>query len=104
MRSIGLMTFMMPLGLSVACGIYFGNSLGEGKPKLAMQYYRVCLFLALVVTFLQIMALYFGIDQVIAVFTEQESIAKIMKVAWPMLRVKISSLGHPQIPWVHEAR
>lgn len=78
---------MMPLGLSVACGIYFGNSLGEGKPRLAMQYYRVCLFLALIVTFLQILGLYFGINQVIAIFTEQESIAKIMKVAWPMLLV-----------------
>ena len=78
---------MMPLGLSVACGIYFGNSLGEGKPRLAMRYYRVCLFLALVVTIFQILALYFGIDQVIAIFTKQESIAKIMKVAWPMLLV-----------------
>ena len=57
MRSIGLMIFMLPIGFSIACGIFFGNSLGEGRIKVAMQYYNVALFMALIVTFIQILAL-----------------------------------------------
>ena len=35
MRSIGLITFMIPLGFNYGCGIFMGNTLGEGKPRVA---------------------------------------------------------------------
>ena len=41
MRSIGLLTFMFPVGFSAACGILVGNNVGAKKPKLAMQFYKV---------------------------------------------------------------
>lgn len=50
MRSIGLLTFMLPVGYSSAVGILTGNAIGEAKPKLAMQFYKVCLFMASIIT------------------------------------------------------
>ena len=52
MRSIGLLTFMLPVGYSAASGILSGNAIGEYKPKLAMTYYCVCMMMALIITIL----------------------------------------------------
>ena len=52
MRSIGLLTFMLPVGYSMAVNILTGNAIGEGKEKLAMQYYKVCLLMASLITVL----------------------------------------------------
>lgn len=41
MRSIGLLTFMMPAGFSAGAAIMIGKSIGQERPNLAMQYYRV---------------------------------------------------------------
>ena len=41
---------MIPVGFAWACGIYFNNNLGEGRPKVAMQYYNVALVFAVMVT------------------------------------------------------
>ena len=49
LRSLGLLTFMIPLGMSFATGILFGNSLGEGRASLAIQYYKNSLYLTLLV-------------------------------------------------------
>ena len=62
MRSIGLWSFMMPVGFAFACGIYFNNNLGEGRPQVCMQYYNVALVFALMVTVIQITAFYFGME------------------------------------------
>ena len=50
MRSIGLLTFMFPVGFSSACGILVGNNVGAKKPKLAMQFYRVSFVAGCVIT------------------------------------------------------
>jgi MATE family multidrug resistance protein len=52
MRSIGLLTFMLPVGYSMAVNILTGNAIGEAKEKLAMQYYKVCLLMASLITVL----------------------------------------------------
>ena len=46
MRSIGLLTFMFPVGFASGCGILVGNSIGAKKTKLAMQFYRVSMVIA----------------------------------------------------------
>ena len=58
MRSLGLLTFMLPVGYSYASGILSGNAIGEFKPKLALTYYKVCLFMALIITGLQMSILW----------------------------------------------
>ena len=41
MRSIGLLTFMMPVGFANGAAIVIGKSIGQERKNLAMQYYRV---------------------------------------------------------------
>ena len=70
MRSIGLLTFMMPVGFASGCGILVGNSIGEKKPKLAMQFYRVAMWAASGIAGVQIIALYFAENPFHKVFTD----------------------------------
>ena len=58
MRSIGLLTYMLPVGFASGCGILVGNSIGEKRPKLAMQYYRVAMATAVGFTVIQILILH----------------------------------------------
>ena len=58
-RSLGLLTFMVPLGVMFGSGIIIGNSLGEGRPKVALQYYRSAMLYALIIAATQISVLYF---------------------------------------------
>lgn len=70
MRSLGLLTFMLPIGFSSACSILVGNAVGEGKGKLAMQYYRVCLLMALFITAVQLPLLVVFMRDVIGLYTD----------------------------------
>ena len=36
LRALGLITFMIPVGIMFGSAIVIGNSLGEGRPKVAM--------------------------------------------------------------------
>ena len=74
MRSLGLLTFMLPVGFSQASSLFVGKAIGEGKARLAMQYYRVCLFIALLITIIQIPLLTVYMDEVIGLYTTQDSI------------------------------
>ena len=50
LRSIGLLTFMLPVGYSFASGTLAGNAIGAGKPRLATLFYKVCMFMAMIIT------------------------------------------------------
>lgn len=39
LRSIGLITYMLPVGISQACGTLIGNAIGESSEKKAKVYY-----------------------------------------------------------------
>ena len=60
MRSIGLLTFMLPIGYSTAAQILAGNAIGEYKPKLAMLYYYVCFMMAVLISLMQMSILWFA--------------------------------------------
>lgn len=49
MRSLGLLTFMIPIGFSIACGILIGKSIGAGSDVEIKFYYYVCMKMSLVV-------------------------------------------------------
>jgi multidrug resistance protein, MATE family len=87
MRSLGLMTFMLPVGFSSASGTRVGNAVGEGKVKLAKQYYRLCMVMAVGVSCIQISCLIIFRNSVISVFTNLPEIKELMKLAWPMLMI-----------------
>jgi Na+-driven multidrug efflux pump len=48
MRSLGLLTFMIPIGFSIACGILIGKSIGAGSVDEIKFYYYVCMKMSLV--------------------------------------------------------
>jgi len=50
MRSLGLLTFMLPVGYSSASGILTGNAIGEGNSVKAMTYYKGCMMMAILIT------------------------------------------------------
>jgi MATE family multidrug resistance protein len=43
MRSLGLMTYMIPVGFSTACGILVGKSIGCGSIAQVKFYYKICM-------------------------------------------------------------
>lgn len=50
LRSIGLITFMLPVGISQACGTLVGNAVGEGRKDKALSYYKTSQLLGFVVS------------------------------------------------------
>lgn len=69
MRSLGLMTFMIPVGFSTACGILVGKSIGRGSEAQVKFYYSTCMEMSIVVALAQNLLLYLLRDQIISVFT-----------------------------------
>lgn len=49
MRSLGLLTFMIPVGCSRACQYYIGVYIGEGCEQAIRFYYRVSMILSSIV-------------------------------------------------------
>jgi MATE family multidrug resistance protein len=47
LRSIGLITFMLPVGIMSACGTLIGNSIGKERADHALQYYKTSMYLGL---------------------------------------------------------
>lgn len=76
---------MLPVGYSSASGILTGNAIGASKPKLAIVYYKVCMFMACIITVIQMTVLWFAKDSIIKMFTNNENIAVYLQAAWPVL-------------------
>lgn len=85
MRSLGLLTFMLPVGYSSASGILTGNALGEYKPNLAITYYKVCLMMASIITMIQMSVLWFAEDSMVRMYTSNPAVAALLHDAWPIL-------------------
>ena len=89
LRGLGLMTFMIPIGIQFGTSILVGNSLGEGRPQVALQYFRNGVYFALFVAITQITYLYRWKEEVITFFTDQLVVARITSLAWPVFLVFI---------------
>ena len=76
---------MLPVGYSAASGILSGNAIGEYKPKKAIMYYKVCLFMASIITVLQMTVLWFAKDAMIRMYTSNPAVAPMLADAWPIL-------------------
>lgn len=49
MRSLGLLTFMVPVGLGKACQYYVGIFIGQGCERSINHYFNVCLLLSVII-------------------------------------------------------
>ena len=69
MRSIGLLAFMIPFGISFANSVLMGRMVGAGNVTAVKHYYRVSMLLAVFVGIIQIAILLPTRDIVISIFT-----------------------------------
>ena len=69
MRSLGLFTFMIPVGFKIACQFLIGSNIGKGDICAILHYYRVCMVSATFLGLVQVAILYFFRDEVIGIFT-----------------------------------
>jgi len=87
LRSIGLMTFMLPVGFTSAVSTLVGNSIGAHRPDLAKQYYSTCFVLGLGVSFVQVLILVIGCDSIVHSFTTHQDVIDQLLLAWPVLQI-----------------
>lgn len=78
---------MLPAGFSNGSGIVIGKSIGQERPNLAMQYYRVAQLAAIVITAFQIMLLAVFKNQIISGFTSDLLVKDNIFAAWPVLLI-----------------
>ena len=69
MRSLGLFTFMIPVGFKIACSFLIGSNIGKGDICAILHYYRVCMWLSAIIGIAQILVLIPTRDFIISIFT-----------------------------------
>ena len=82
MRSLGLVTFMIPVGFNRAMSYYVGYYIGQGCEKSLKHYYNVALLMACFVGILQMILLWALRDQFINMYTTQADIQEQMRLCW----------------------
>jgi len=87
LRTLGLITFMLPVGIMSASGTLIGNSVGAGRGDHAVLYYNTSMKMGVVLAFVQVLVLLIGEDLFILLFTNQEAVGEQMRLAWPLLMV-----------------
>ena len=87
MRSLGLLTFMVPVGLGRACSFYIGIFIGRGCEDSIRHYYKIIMFMTVAVAIFQIILLWAIRDLIIAMYTDQEDIRVQMRYAWPIFLI-----------------
>ena len=70
MRSLGLLTFMIPVGFSKACAFYIGVYIGQGNEVKIKHFYNVAMLMAATAGIFQMLLLWALEDQVIAMYTD----------------------------------
>lgn len=71
MRSLGLLTYMIPVGFDTACGVLLGVSIGEGSAEKLRFYYRISLYCALASALIQNFLLFAFADPILSLFTDR---------------------------------
>ena len=71
MRSLGLLTFMIPDGLGEANGILVGQSIGKADINSIKRYHKLCIWIAVVFGIAQIVILVPTRNFIIEVFTKE---------------------------------
>jgi MATE family multidrug resistance protein len=69
LRTLGLITFMLPVGIMSASGTLIGNSVGAGRSDHALLYYRTSMKMGVALAFVQVLILLFGKDLFVLLFT-----------------------------------
>ena len=57
MRTLGLATFMVPFGLSMATAVLIGRSIGKESEALVGYYFKLCMIVSVVIGIFQVFLL-----------------------------------------------
>ena len=76
MRSLGLLTFMIPVGIGVANGVLIGQNIGSADIRAIKHYHRLCIWMSAGLGLAQIAVLVPTRNFIIGVFTEEEDVVK----------------------------
>jgi len=87
MRSLGLLTFMIPVGVTTASAILIGQNIGKGDIGAIRHYYRFCMLCAVFLGLAQTLLLIPTRDYLINVFTAEAAVVEQMKLAWTIFVV-----------------
>ena len=87
MRSLGLLTFMIPVGFSKACSYYVGVFIGKGSEESIMHYYKVSMTMSCVVGLIQVIILWSIREYIINMYTTQEEVQEQMRYAWSVFLI-----------------
>ena len=87
LRTLGLITFLLPVGIMSACGTLIGNSVGAGKADHAIIYYETSMKMGVALAIVQVLVLLLGKDLFVLLFTNQQAVGEQMMLAWPVLMV-----------------
>jgi len=82
MRSLGLLTFMVPVGIATASSILIGQNIGLNNIRAIKHYYQVCMYFSAFVGILQIVLLVPARDYIIGIFTSEPAVVEQMQLAW----------------------
>lgn len=87
MRSLGLITFMIPVGLGQACAYYVGVYIGKGCERSIMHSYKVCSMMSCILGVIQIIILWACRDPIIRFYTDNAEVQEQMRLAWSIFLV-----------------
>ena len=87
LRTVGLITFMLPVGIMSASGTLIGNSVGAGRADHAIIYYETSIKMGVALAIVQVLVLLLGKDLFVLLFTNQQAVGEQMMLAWPVLMV-----------------
>ena len=87
LRTVGLITFMLPVGIMSASGTLIGNSVGAGRADHAIIYYETSMKMGVALAIVQVLVLLLGKDLFVLLFTNQQAVGEQMMLAWPVLMV-----------------
>lgn len=87
LRTLGLITFMLPVGIMSASGTLIGNSVGAGRADHAVLYYETSMKMGVALAIVQVLVLLLGKDLFVLLFTNQQAVGEQMMLAWPVLMV-----------------
>ena len=82
MRTLGLMTFMIPVGFAVAANVLLGQFIGAGKPDLVRHYYQLSVKVSVFAALFQNVLLIIFKDQIINSYTKNPEISLEISKAW----------------------
>ena len=87
LRTLGLITFMLPVGIMSASGTLIGNSVGAGRADHAIIYYETSMKMGVALAIVQVLVLLLGKDLFVLLFTNQQAVGEQMMLAWPVLMI-----------------